>query len=76
MYAFSGEIRRDVRELSRDVHCLRASLSEQDFERVVGLSARPFRWSISNSCNWLVNIAYLASFVQYLIGRKIHGQAI
>ena len=40
MYAFSGEIRRDVGDESRDVHCLRVSLSEQDLDNVGGLSGR------------------------------------
>lgn len=40
MYALSGETRSDGKEERRDVHCLRASLSEHDLERVGGLSAR------------------------------------
>jgi len=43
MYAFSGDVTRDAREERRDVHWLRASLSEQDFESVGGLSARASR---------------------------------
>jgi hypothetical protein len=35
-----GEIRREVRELRREVLCLRASLSEQDLESVGGASGR------------------------------------
>lgn len=40
MYAFDGDIRVDARELRRDVHCFKASLSEQDLESVVGQSRR------------------------------------
>ncbi len=40
IYTFDGEIRVDVRELSRDVHCFKAILSEQDLESVDGLSGR------------------------------------
>jgi len=39
MYAFSGEMSRDVRDERIEVHCLSAILSEQDFESVGGLSA-------------------------------------
>ena len=42
MYAFSGETRSDIGDDSRDVHCLSASLSEHDLEKVIGLSARAF----------------------------------
>lgn len=40
MYAFDGDIKVDVRELRRDVHCFNASLSEQDLESVAGQSGR------------------------------------
>lgn len=40
MYAFEGDIRIDAREPSRDVHCFKASLSEQDLESVAGQSGR------------------------------------
>ena len=40
MYAFSGEIKSESGDESRDVHCLSASLSEHDLDRVIGLSAR------------------------------------
>lgn len=40
MYAFDGDIRVDAREPSRDVHCFKASLSEQDLESVAGQSGR------------------------------------
>lgn len=40
MYAFVGDIRVDTRELRRDVHCFKASLSEQDLESVAGQSGR------------------------------------
>lgn len=33
-------MRREVREERREVHCFRASLSEQDFESVLGASGR------------------------------------
>ena len=42
MYAFSGETRSETGDDRRDVHCLRASLSEQDLDKVIGLSARAF----------------------------------
>ena len=40
MYAFDGDISVDARESSRDVHCFKASLSEQDLESVAGQSGR------------------------------------
>lgn len=40
MYAFPGDMRSDVADESREVHCLRANLSEQDLDDVEGLSAR------------------------------------
>lgn len=40
MYAFDGDIRVDAREPRRDVHCFKASLSEQDLESVAGQSGR------------------------------------
>ena len=39
MYAFVGETKIEVAEESSDKHCFKASLSEQDFESVGGLSA-------------------------------------
>ena len=42
MYALWGEIRREVVDERRDVHCFNASLSEQDFERVGGASGRAY----------------------------------
>lgn len=36
--AFAEEMKREVREERRDVHCVRASLSVHDFERVGGAS--------------------------------------
>ena len=42
MYAFAGDTINEVAEESSDMHCLRASLSEHDFESVGGLSARAF----------------------------------
>ena len=38
MYAFSGLMSGQVFLSSKEVHCFNASLSEQDFERVDGLS--------------------------------------
>lgn len=51
MYAFLGETRSETGDDSRDVHCLSASLSEQDLEKVIGLSARAFscKLSVANS---------------------------
>jgi len=43
-------MRRDVSEERRDVHCLSASLSEQDFESVGELSARAVRDSAIILC--------------------------
>lgn len=40
MYAFEGDIKDEAREPSRDVHCFKASLSEQDLESVAGQSGR------------------------------------
>ena len=37
---FDGDMSRDVMEERREVHCLRAILSEQDFESVGGASGR------------------------------------
>lgn len=37
---FAGDIKRKVGEESKEVDCLRASLSVQDFERVGGASGR------------------------------------
>jgi len=37
---FEGDMSRDVMEERREVHCLRAILSEQDFESVGGASGR------------------------------------
>lgn len=42
IYAFSGETRSDNGDDSREVHCLSASLSEHDLDKVIGLSARAF----------------------------------
>ena len=42
IYAFSGETKSEIGDDSRDVDCLSASLSEQDLDKVVGLSARAF----------------------------------
>jgi hypothetical protein len=39
-YAFSGEMRRETGAESREVTCLRDSLSEQDLESVGGASGR------------------------------------
>ena len=39
-YTLSGAIRTDNNELSKEVHCRIASLSEQDLDNVVGLSDR------------------------------------
>ena len=41
-YALSGETSKAVADERRDVHCFNASLSEQDFERVAGASARAY----------------------------------
>ena len=51
MYAFSGETKSESGDDSRDVHCLSASLSEQDLKRVIGLSARAFSYRISVAHN-------------------------
>lgn len=40
MYAFDGDIRVDVKVLSSEVHCFKASLSEQDLESDAGQSGR------------------------------------
>jgi len=40
IYAFRGQIRRETIEDRIEVHCLRASLSEQDLENVGGASGR------------------------------------
>ena len=40
MYVFAGLISLQVYLLRREVHCLRASLSEQDLDSVGGLSPR------------------------------------
>ena len=40
MYALCGETRREVLDERREVHCFRASLSEQDLERVGEASGR------------------------------------
>lgn len=47
MYAFSGETRSETGDDSRDVHCLSAILSEHDLDKVVGLSARAFPYTLS-----------------------------
>lgn len=47
MYAFPGEIRSERADDSSDVHCLRASLSEHDLDKVIGLSARAFSCTLS-----------------------------
>ena len=39
-YTFWGMISSEASEDSKDVHCLNASLSEQDLESVGGLSGR------------------------------------
>lgn len=49
MYAFDGDIRVDAREPRSDVHCFKASLSEQDLESVAGQSGRA-----DHSLAWLV----------------------
>lgn len=45
MYALAGDTKSVVVEDSNDMHCLRASLSEHDFESVGGLSPRAFLFS-------------------------------
>ena len=47
MYALSGETSKEVVDERREVHCFNASLSEQDFERVGGASARAYTFHIN-----------------------------
>ena len=47
MNAFSGETRSESGDDRRDMHCLSASLSEHDLDRVTGLSARAVSCMIS-----------------------------
>lgn len=47
MYAFSGETRSETGDDSRDVHCLSASLSEHDLDKVIELSARAFTYTLA-----------------------------
>lgn len=50
MYILEGEISNDATVERMEVHCLRASLSEQDFESVGGASGREgFRLTVPNS---------------------------
>ena len=48
-YACSDEMRREVVDESSDAHCFKASLSEQDFDRVGGASPRASPNSVENS---------------------------
>ena len=64
MYAFPGEIRSETGDDSRDVHCLSASLSEHDLDKVIGLSARAFSCILSVPDNiWQAN--FLTGFPSY-----------
>lgn len=71
MYAFPGDMRSDVADESREVHCLRASLSEQDLDDVEGLSARAFILSMQRSMVNLYYTTYRASVSQHQAGRMI-----
>ena len=47
MNASAGDTKSESGDDRRDVHCLSASLSEHDLDRVIGLSARAFSCMIS-----------------------------
>lgn len=74
MYAFVGDIRVDARELRRDVHCFKASLSEQDLESVAGQSGRAkinlARLAVKESQREDLENPYRAFSAQYLAPRN------
>lgn len=73
MYAFDGDIRVDAREARRDVHCFKASLSEQDLESVAGQSGRAknnLARLIAEESQKDVENSYRAFSAQYLAPRN------
>ena len=68
-YALDGEIRREVVDVRREVHCFNASLSEQDFERVGGASGRAYGLLLIE-LNWYI-IRYLLVIASYLHGLRL-----
>lgn len=73
MYAFDGDIRVDAREPSIDVHCFKASLSEQDLESVAGQSglANDTLAALgTNESQKIVEKSYKAFSAQYLAPRN------
>ena len=68
IYAFSGETRSESGDDRRDVHCLSASLSEHDLDRVIGLSARALISMISvvDEILWTTLLTGFASHDTYL----------
>lgn len=69
-YAYCGEMRVELKMLSKDVHCLRASLSEQDLLHVTGASGRASRVScgIRQVQQEMMN---LASYEQYPVPKSV-----
>ena len=73
--AFSGHIRREATEDSKEVHCFNANLSEQDLDRVGWLSGLATQYH-QHTVVTEKGFAYKVSFSQFQASRRSHGPGV